>query len=83
MAYAVYKIRYNLAVSDPDTQGIRYHTVIFVQTGEDGSGSVHHVTGDITRTQGMTYECKGGRGDQSDSFHSKELLGYTSTTSHP
>lgn len=82
-AYPVYKIRYNLAVQDPDTIGTRYHTVIFVQTEADGSGDKHHVTGDITNTNGMTYECKTERGDPSDGLHSKELLGYTNTTHYP
>jgi len=52
----------------------RYHTVIFVGTNSDGSGFIHHVTGDFVT--GMRYERKIGKiPEESGTFHNKELLG--------
>ncbi len=42
------------------------------------SGIKFHVVGDITSNAGMTYESRKSHGpEESQSFHSKELLGYT------
>ncbi|KAF7185578.1 hypothetical protein HII31_13075 [Pseudocercospora fuligena] len=63
---------------------IRYHTVIFVETEADGSGYVHHVTGDLV--SGMRYECtKASKPEQDDTrqYHSKELLGIARKSDHP
>lgn len=54
--YRVYTVRFSLSMPDPDMPTPRYHTAIFVETGEDGSGYLHHVTGDITSMGGMRYE---------------------------
>ncbi|CZT52776.1 uncharacterized protein RSE6_14145 [Rhynchosporium secalis] len=64
MSYNVFKIRYTLAMSDPDMPGPRYHNVIFVETQKDGSGIVPHVTGDIT--SGMVYATKQVRSKDDD-----------------
>jgi hypothetical protein len=38
--YAIYKVQYNLGLQDPLIPGIRYHTVVFVETGTDGGGYI-------------------------------------------
>lgn len=83
--YAVYKLKFSLAIQDPDTTGIRYHTTLFVETSStDGSGFIHHVTGDITSEQGMYYEKKSkGPPEQSQTFHEKQFMGYTTSTTYP
>lgn len=84
MSYPVYRVQYNLAMQDPFMLGKRYHNVIFVATNADGSGWVHHVTGDIVQSQGMTYERKPGREpDLSATFHSKTLIGYVREEGYP
>lgn len=82
MSYKVYKIRYTIAIPDPDMPSPRYHNVIFVETGPDGSGIIHHVTGDIT--SGMYYDTKRGRRpEESESFYAKEYLGVVKTSDYP
>jgi hypothetical protein len=82
--YPVYKIRRVLSLQDPDVPGTRYHTIIFVKDEHMGpGGAVHHVTGDITSSQGMHYELKRGNGERSTTFHSQELIGYTEAATHP
>ncbi|KIW86584.1 uncharacterized protein Z519_12815 [Cladophialophora bantiana CBS 173.52] len=72
--FSVYKVQYRLAVQDPDMPQPRYHTVIFVETKDDKSGYIHHVTGDLVG--GMRYERKPGhQPEQSQTFHGKQLLG--------
>ncbi|KAH6704234.1 hypothetical protein BKA61DRAFT_636059 [Leptodontidium sp. MPI-SDFR-AT-0119] len=72
----VYKVQYRLGMQDPLIPGIRYHTVIFIETDADGGGYIYHVTGDIASTDGMTYQCKKGRPpEQSDTFYRKTYLG--------
>lgn len=67
-------------MNDPDVPGTRYHTVIFVETSADGSGYIHHVTGDLVA--GMRYETKPGqRPENSKTFHSREFLGTTPASS--
>ncbi|KAJ4864781.1 hypothetical protein T069G_01311 [Trichoderma breve] len=74
--YSVYKLKFTLAVQDPDMPSPRYHTVIFVETDVDASGTKFHVIGDIT--SGMSYESTTFHiEDNSQPLHSKELLGYT------
>ncbi|XMA07256.1 hypothetical protein WAI453_000047 [Rhynchosporium graminicola] len=69
-------------MSDPDMPGPRYHNVIFVETQKDGSGIVHHVTGDIT--SGMVYATKQGRRPEtSDTFYAKEFLGTIESVNYP
>ncbi|KAH7169300.1 hypothetical protein DER46DRAFT_624520 [Fusarium sp. MPI-SDFR-AT-0072] len=65
--YPVYKVKSHMALPDPHMPPGRFHHAIFVETNEDGSGTLYHVTGDVTSANGMSYE----------SFHCKELLGYT------
>jgi hypothetical protein len=36
--YTVWKLRFNLAMQDPDIAGTRYRTTIFVETDSGGSG---------------------------------------------
>lgn len=62
----------------------RYHTIIFVETNDQGLGSgvKHHVTGDIV--SGMHYESTPIPDPKDDKvFHSKESIGYTSAASYP
>src|SRR2546423_2374237 len=56
MSFNAFKARYSIAIPDPEMPGPRYHTVIFVATNSDGSGFIHHVTGDLVT--GMRYERK-------------------------
>ncbi|KAL4862352.1 hypothetical protein BDV12DRAFT_178954 [Aspergillus spectabilis] len=79
--YAVYLAKFNLAMQDPDIPGIRYHTTLFVKTGADDAGTIHHVTGDVTSASGMSYTPRPH--DPSEPFHSLEKLGVTSAASHP
>nr|POE94581.1 hypothetical protein CFP56_16820 [Quercus suber] len=80
----VYKVRYRLAMQDPDMPSPRYHTVIFVETEADFSGFVHHVTGDLVSQGGMRYERKrGNRPEESGTFFNKELLGTVLSSQYP
>ncbi|KAG5754069.1 hypothetical protein H9Q69_010129 [Fusarium xylarioides] len=82
--YPVYKVKYNISFPDPHMPAGRLHHAIFVQTKKDRSGTLYHVTGDITSRGGMTYESKKTRNPpQSQTFHSWELLGYTHSDIHP
>ncbi|KAI9672987.1 MAG: hypothetical protein M1817_003151 [Caeruleum heppii] len=54
MSINIYKVKYSLPIPDPDMPQPRYHTMIFAQTNADGSGIIHHVTGDLVT--GMSYE---------------------------
>jgi hypothetical protein len=83
--YPVYKLRFSLAMADPDMPQPRYHTTLFVETNQaDESGFLHHVTGDITSSQGMRYERKPrSRPEDSATFYNKEFLGYTLANGYP
>jgi hypothetical protein len=53
----------------------RYHTVLFVQTEEDGGGRIFHVIGDIVQAHGMQYESKPAqRPELSGTFFAKSFL---------
>lgn len=92
--YSVYLFRFKLALSDPDMPSPRYHTLLFVATEPEpgsepgtrrtGKGYTHEVTGDITSPQGMTYTQTHVQEDLSttESFLSKELLGYTDAAAY-
>ncbi|QYS93729.1 hypothetical protein H0G86_001099 [Trichoderma simmonsii] len=74
--YSVYKLKFTLAVQDPDMPQPRYHTIVFVETDVDGSGTKFHVIGDIT--SGMSYESTTFHIEvNSQPLHSKGVLGYT------
>ncbi|PHH86041.1 hypothetical protein CDD83_10833 [Cordyceps sp. RAO-2017] len=82
--YGVYKLKFKLAMQDPDMPSPRFHTLIFVETNADGpgTGTKHHVTGDIVA--GMYYESKPYHNpDRSESLHSKELIGFTNASTYP
>ncbi|EQK97766.1 hypothetical protein OCS_06522 [Ophiocordyceps sinensis CO18] len=82
--YRVYKLRFNLAMQDPDMPIPRFHTQIFIETNAEGpgTGTKHHVIGDIVT--GMYYESKPCHNpDRSESLYSKELLGYTNASIYP
>lgn len=80
--YRVFKVKDGPIMSDPDVPGPRYHTVIFVETNADGSGYVHHVTGDLVK--GMEYQRRpGGRPEDSETFYQKPFLGTVSASSYP
>ncbi|KAF2431697.1 hypothetical protein EJ08DRAFT_586945 [Tothia fuscella] len=77
----VYRLRFSLAMPDPDMPQPRYHTTIYAETNQgDQIGFVHHVTGDITSTRGMQYE---RRPENSMDFYDKELLGHTPAAGYP
>lgn len=62
----------------------RYHTTLFVPIEKDGKGHLHHVTGDITSSNGMEYDKKfRDAPEESQTFFSKELLGYTDVQGYP
>lgn len=82
--YRVYSLKSTLSMLDPDLPQPRYHTAIFVETEANGSGYVHHVTGDITSFGGMSYEEQfSDLPEHSDTFHSKDLLGITDASTYP
>lgn len=71
-----------MAMPDPDMPSPRYHNVIFVETEADGSGAVHHVTGDIT--SGMVYATrKEGRPEESEIFVQKDFIGVIESATYP
>ncbi|OBT57041.1 hypothetical protein VE04_02615 [Pseudogymnoascus sp. 24MN13] len=71
-----------MAMPDPDMPSPRYHNVIFVEIEADGSGVVHHVTGDIT--SGMVYGTRReGRPEESEIFVRKELIGTAESATYP
>lgn len=63
----------------------RYHNTIFVETSlVDLSSRMHHVTGDITASQGMMYASRSSdRPENSRTFFDKEFLGYTLASTYP
>ncbi|KAH8173154.1 hypothetical protein LIA77_07409 [Sarocladium implicatum] len=77
--HAVYLIKTQVGLRDPDIPGPRFHHIIFVETNpHNRSGIVFNVVGDITSNAGMTYESRHDNDpQQSEMFHSKDLLGYT------
>jgi hypothetical protein len=82
--YPVHKVKYTLALGDPDMPPGRFHHAIFVEDKKDGSGTIYHVTGDITSRHGMSYQSKKTKDpEESRTFHSRELLGYTRSDDHP
>lgn len=83
-AYTVWRVQYKLGLQDPEFTETRYHNVIFVVTNQDGSGYIHHVTGDIVNENGMDYQRKDGKKpEQSDTFYAQQYLGWVSASSYP
>ncbi|OCK73646.1 hypothetical protein K432DRAFT_312337, partial [Lepidopterella palustris CBS 459.81] len=82
--YPVYRLMFSLAMADPDMPQPRYHTTIFVETRQaDQGGILHHVTGDITSSQGIRHEQKPrSRPEESRTFYNKEFLGYKLANSY-
>ncbi|KAI9040403.1 uncharacterized protein KD926_008360 [Aspergillus affinis] len=82
--YQVFLVKFHLGIQDPDIPGERQHTTIFVQTSEDGSGTIHQVTGDVTASDGMYYfPAPADDPTCSEDFRSSQKLGVTPTASHP
>ncbi|KAI1061623.1 hypothetical protein LB506_011855 [Fusarium annulatum] len=54
--YPVYKVKSHMALPDPHMPPGRFHHAIFVEINKDGSGTLYHVTGDVTSADGMSYE---------------------------
>ncbi|EHY60742.1 hypothetical protein ABEF92_006999 [Exophiala dermatitidis] len=80
--FNVFKVRFGPALADPDVAGPRYHTVIFVETGLDGTGYIHQVIGDLVT--GMRYDKKPtDRPERSDTFFDKTLLGRVARSNYP
>lgn len=71
-----------MAMPDPDMPSPRYHNVIFVEAEHDGSGFVHHVTGDITT--GMVYATRReARPEDSEIFVRKDFIGTVESATYP
>jgi hypothetical protein len=85
LAYnAVWRVQYKLGLQDSEFTETRYHNVIFVETNPDGSGYIHHVTGDVVNENGMSYQRKEGkRPDQSDSYYAQQYLGWVCASTYP
>jgi hypothetical protein len=82
--YPVYNVKSHVALPDPHMPPGRFHHAIFVEASKDGSGTLYHVTGDVTSTNGMSYESRESSDPaQVEGFYSKQLLGYTSSDVHP
>lgn len=82
--FQVFYVRFHLAEQDPEIPGQQYHTTIFVQTDPDGSGTLHHVTGDISSRNGMRYvPTRRGPPRCAQTFESMEHLGITDAVTHP
>lgn len=82
--FLVFFARFHLAEQDPEIPGQQYHTTIFVETDTDGSGTIHHVTGDISTRNGMRYvPARRGPHRSAQSFQSIEYLGVTDAITHP
>lgn len=80
--YEVYKVKYYLSMQNPEETEMRYHTVIFVTTDNNGDGYIHNVNGDITT--GMTYQVKRDvKPENSPSFHRKDFLGLVQKSKYP
>lgn len=82
--FQVFYVRFHLAEQDPEIPGQQYHTTIFVEKDPDGSGTLHHVTGDISTRNGMRYiPNRRGPPRSAQSFKSMESLGVTDAITHP
>ena len=84
--YRVYRVREHLGLQDPDTDPnvTRYHNSIFVETNNNGSGTIYQVTGDVSSRCGMYYETNLTEPpDKSVSFFDKELLGFVPVKHYP
>ncbi|KAI1027719.1 hypothetical protein LB504_011742 [Fusarium proliferatum] len=82
--YPVYKVKSHMVLPDPHMPPGRFHHALFVETSKNGSGTLYHVTGDVTSANGMTYESRESPDPaQLEGFHCKESLGYTSSDAHP
>lgn len=82
--YQVFLVKFTLSMQDPDLPGERHHTTLFVQTADDGSGTIHQVTGDITSKEGMYYfPTPADDPICSEEFHSSQKLGITPKSTHP
>lgn len=80
--FNVYKVRYGPVTADPDVRGVRYHNIIFVETAADGSGTIHHVTGDLVI--GFHYENKKSpRPEISKTFFAKDFIGTVLASTYP
>ncbi|KAF7881944.1 uncharacterized protein EAF02_006632 [Botrytis sinoallii] len=75
--YKIYKIQWHLAMQDPFMpQAIRYHTNIFIETSQDGSGTIYEVNGDIVSASGMSYlKFPSPPPESFESFYQRNLLG--------
>ncbi|QKD55510.2 uncharacterized protein FOBCDRAFT_39400 [Fusarium oxysporum Fo47] len=83
-SYPVYKVKSHMALPDPHMPPGRFHHAIFVETSDNGFGTLYHVTGDVTSANGMSYESRDSPDPaQLEGFYSKELLGYTGSDVHP
>ncbi|EPS39035.1 hypothetical protein H072_7194 [Dactylellina haptotyla CBS 200.50] len=80
MSYKVFRVEDRIAV--PDMPSPRYHNKIFVETEADGSGFIHHVTGDLV--SGMHYEVKKGeKPESSEIYHAKHFVGTIGASEYP
>lgn len=74
----VYLVEYKLGMIDPDRPEEKFHLAIYVDTEMGKSGFLHHVTGNITSTKGMTYTPKSSMYPSgAPSFSSMRKIGVT------
>jgi hypothetical protein len=79
----VYRLKFKMGMQDPDVDGERQHTTLFVATGANGSGDQFHVTGDVTSTGGMVYERKTDQDPRlAEDLHSIVEIGATAIDEH-
>lgn len=82
--YRVFKVQSKIALPDPAFSETRYHTALFIEMENDGSGRIHQVTGDIVSASGMTYEFKHEtRPEDLEAFHAKFFLGWVRKCDYP
>ncbi|KAI1374030.1 hypothetical protein F4677DRAFT_428009 [Hypoxylon crocopeplum] len=80
--YKVWKLKFRLAVQDPDMPEERFHHILFVETKANGSGTKFHVTGNIT--SGIRYDLRPYHNPKlSSTLHTQEFLGYTNAKTVP
>lgn len=77
--HAVYLVKTQVGLRDPDIPGPRSHHIILVETNPDNKSGVKFiVVGDITSGSGMTYESReDGAPERTLEAQSKNLLGHT------
>jgi hypothetical protein len=81
--YRVFVVRFLFRVEDADPPQ-RYHTAVFVETEQDGSGYLHEVDGNTAAVQSTDYSCRfTERPEKAQVFLDKEQIGFADISAHP